>query len=136
MLALGRVLYAFAYLEWLVICVLHDRGIPVQEVAHQTAGAIAQRLTKASCGDIQKELARRFAREIVKRRDDLSHARPATLKEGQRLYRWKKDQKTGAVRHCELDLAWLSKFATEIDALTIEIDSVFRGGSECHEVTP
>lgn len=90
-------------------------------LAGKTTGALAGALTKAAPSitndDVRAyvELAANILKGVSSRRNDLLHARPATVDGEQRLNRWKAADHRGPHRAFAISTGWLE---TEIDRLS------------------
>jgi hypothetical protein len=92
---LGAAVYAFAYLEWLLIEILGliDPSTGIRETTAGSSGRRASRLDRALKAaalpsDVDLGIGHRFL-ALVSERNDIIHAHPATdAQAGQRLYRW------------------------------------------------
>lgn len=90
--ALGLATYAFARLEWNVVwcCERLSEGI-IHEFPDKTAGHIAQRFVdlveKMPSGALAQNCAKEAQefRSLVKVRNDLVHAKPATGQDGEQM---------------------------------------------------
>ncbi len=124
LLAVGWAHYAFLYLEWEVIYVLHR--ITETEVASLTADSprgLFRKLQKHWTDDPDyPNLVERY-NDIVTRREHLAHSHPASHPDGtQRLHRYNiKRDKDSTVMFIEAD--WLKKFAGDAIALNREFNS-------------
>lgn len=126
LIALGWANYAFLYLEWGVIYVLHDvTGRTVTSLSKQTPRRLSQLLTERWAHDADlSALAESYA-EIVSRREDIAHSHPATRQIGgtgeslQRLRRHKPHAEPVSSRIYWITAEWLEQFAT--DALSLNL---------------
>lgn len=92
---LGAAVYAFAYVEWLLIEVtrLLEPSHPIESLTGGTSGARAEKLKAALeaaslPAAVDQGIGQRFA-DLVVQRNDILHSHPATDPDGrQRLYRW------------------------------------------------
>jgi hypothetical protein len=96
---LGAAVYAFAYLEWLLIEILGllDPSTTMHERTEGTSGRRALRLKEALDSaalpaEVDQGIGDRFM-ALVAQRNDIIHAHPATDPQAaQRLYRWAPDR--------------------------------------------
>lgn len=90
-------------------------------LAGKTTGKLAKALSKAAVSitndDVRAyvELAASILDGVSSRRNDLLHARPATVEGEQRLYRWKADDHQGPHLAFAISTDWLE---AEIDRLS------------------
>lgn len=124
LLQLGRYIYAVSALEGLVLGELGSRpGVPSELAAGKLAGrtmtkiadAIAKHLACVEHGDFRGWLqeAGNQLRITAEQRNHALHARPATLDEGQRLYRWRP---TGPGRAAfGISSGWLATAIAEVE---------------------
>lgn len=107
---LGAAVYAFAYLEWLLVDIIRllDADITADWISRRTSGQLADKLValiaKASLPDeAHPSIGTRFE-ELVDERNLIVHAHPATVDGQQRLTRWSPQHgRFGAVTDDELD---------------------------------
>jgi hypothetical protein len=121
LLLVGQVAYMVSYLEWLILGDLEGlrADLPAKltlgELAGKPTGVIAERLRCAVKDihepDVKAYIAEgaRVLKDASTRRNDLLHARPATIGGNQRLKR----QVPGT--EIEIEIGWLN---TAIDALS------------------
>jgi hypothetical protein len=57
-------------------------------------------------------------------RNDLLHARPATIGGSQRLYRWKMADRRGPHRAVVIDTAWLERVIDKLSAASAELNDI------------
>lgn len=119
LLLIGQVAYMVSSLEWTILGDLpglhqyipHDLNLNVTTLAGKSTGQIAGALENAAnSGRITDEDVRTYVevggRKLAaasSRRNDLLHARPATVGEHQRLYRWRSGR-----RQFVIDVKWLN----------------------------
>ena len=99
-------------------------------LAGRTTGKIASALT-AAAGVINDEEVRTYVLEagrlLLKARDlrnDLLHARPATVGQDQRLYRWKVADHQGPARAMVISVDWLESAIDELSAASVALTSI------------
>jgi hypothetical protein len=132
----GQVAYMVSALEWTILGDLPglaqylpvDLDIPT--LAGKTTGNIAAALTAAASA-IKDEEVRSYvaeagrllckAREL---RNDLLHARPATIGQEQRLYRWKMSDHQGPGRALVIDIDWLESAVDELSAASVALTAI------------
>jgi hypothetical protein len=117
---IGQVAYMVSSLEWTILGDLPGLAqylptdLTTTALAGKSTGQIAGALSKAtseiSDDDVRAyvELAGRLLGEAAEMRNDMLHARPATIGEDQRLYRWKPTDWRGPGRAFVIDTAWLN----------------------------
>jgi hypothetical protein len=100
-LKIGRLCYAVSYLEWGFLGDLPDlaerlpSGFEVDKLAGKTTGTLAGLAAAASKESSDPEITRWLSvaaeqlKAVAELRNHALHARPATIKEKQRLYRWR-----------------------------------------------
>ena len=120
--SIGWALYSFQALEWRVVHILKDHGHDIAKTSSKMAGQIAKGFQAAWKSDPRgTELSDAFA-ALVQRRNDLAHARPATMDgedRNQRLYRW---EIVRSPKKAEwVDDHWLDTFAGDVAKLSQEI---------------
>jgi hypothetical protein len=86
---LGRCVYSFLSVEWIVVdLILRYGNDKVRKMAPFGSGQIATGFAEAMRDrDDPMGLASRY-QDVVRRRNDILHARPATIEGKQRLFRW------------------------------------------------
>ena len=99
--SLGRAIYRWAQMEWAIVYLtkeIHPEGRAAQRSATMTAGHVVRRLRSAldetSISDSAFADAKAIANEyeaLLKRRNDIVHAQPATMSGQQRLHRVRAD---------------------------------------------
>jgi len=98
-------------------------------LAGKTTGALAGALTKAAPSitndDIRAyvELAASVLKEVSSRRNDLLHARPATVDGEQRLYRWKTDDHRGPHLTFAISTDWLEAEVDRLSEAAVALDA-------------
>lgn len=119
---LGKAIYAMNYLEWIIIEVilLLKSSKSIDQLAGMDGGQLNNELHKVISGNIDyKERAMPLAEqhlEIIRKRNDIAHARPATtLKNRQQLYRWAPTKTTRAQFITEEELEAFTISAEELD---------------------
>lgn len=134
----GQVAYMVSSLEWTILGDLPGlaqylpRDLNTAALAGKTTGKIGHALTSAVDRIDDNEVrayvaeAGRLLREASDLRNDLLHARPATISGSQRLYRWKVADARGPGRALVIDDAWLE---STIDALSV-------GSTALNEIRP
>lgn len=117
----GQVAYMVSSLEWTILGDLPGLrqhlppDLTTTALAGKSTGQIAGVFAKAASAvtddDVRAyvEQAGRLLGEASEMRNDMLHARPATVGEDQRLYRWKPDDWRGQARTFVIDLAWLNR---------------------------
>ena len=70
------------------------------------------------------ELVGRVLGEAAEMRNDMLHARPATIGEDQRLYRWKPTDWRGAGRAFVIDTAWLNSTIDKLSAASVALGNI------------
>jgi hypothetical protein len=106
--------------EWVVIeLVLRYSELKIETVASFDSGQIAGAFSDAMSGrDHAMDLARRYT-DLVSRRNDLLHARPATIEGKQRLYRWEmRREKVGPISD-----ETLAAFLADAEMLSRDLDT-------------
>jgi hypothetical protein len=127
---IGRLVYGIASLEWLVLGELprHQSLLPPQlgvgGLAGKTTGKIGSELT-AAANDLEASPVQHFLAAageqlsaVATMRNHLLHARPATVEEKQRLYRWRLNR--GAQFPITDD--WLQEQISDIERRVRELD--------------
>ncbi len=133
LLLLGRVSYGVSMVEWKLLGDLSRlRGLPpeisVEELAWRTTGGIAdevvRHLAKVEDVDVRAYLEVCVAQLRILRpmRNDILHARPATINGAQRLYRWVR--RSGSVRAFAIDEARLESILQRVDQAVTAINAV------------
>ncbi len=124
----GQVAYMVSSLEWTILGDLPGLAqylppdLNTAALAGKTTGMIGHALASAVDRIDDDEVrtyveeAGRLLREASDLRNDLLHARPATVGGRQRLYRWKKADARGPGRALVIDDSWLE---STIDALSV-----------------
>jgi hypothetical protein len=124
---IGQVAYTVSSLEWTILGDLPGLAqyLPADlttsalagKSTGQIAGALSEAVDEIGDDDVRAyvELAGRLLGEAAESRNDMLHARPATIGEDQRLYRWKPSDWRGPGRAFVIDIAWLN---TTIDKLS------------------
>lgn len=119
---IGQVAYMVSSLEWTILGDLPGLrqylppDLTTSVLAGKSTGQIAGALSKAvdaiSDDDVRVFVAEagRLLGESATMRNDLLHARPATIGEHQRLYRWKPG------RALVIDTAWLNNTIDKLSA--------------------
>jgi hypothetical protein len=133
---LGQVAYMVSSLEWTILGDLPGlaRYLPAElntpVLAGKTTGQIGGALGKAvdNIGDAEVrayvELAGRLLCEASEMRNDLLHARPATVGGNQRLYRWKMADRRGPHRAVVIDTAWLERVIDKLSAAEVALNNI------------
>ncbi|MBB3084675.1 hypothetical protein [Geodermatophilus sabuli] len=131
---IGQLVYMVGHLEWGVLGDLSALGNPgglsVDDLAGQSTGAIAQRLTaavaKISDPDIQQFIATagQALSDLASRRNGVMHSRPATAPDGQQtLYRWTAGPKPAAEAYI-VDRTLLDQLIADIDSWSSKVTSL------------
>lgn len=114
LVALGRAHYLWGYLEWSIVHILDkwDEVSPAG-LAHKSGGQIAGAFRSTVEDHPERQALSAAFDVLVERRNDIAHARPATLAEGQRLYRWMAPE-NGRAKAEEMNLDELARFTAEV----------------------
>ena len=126
---LGRFIYAVTYLEWSLLGDLSSipdlpAVLSLQELAGCTTGGIARRVTDniAAVTDPRASpflaTAANHLREVAVMRNDVLHARPATVDGKQRLYRWLPG------RSFAVSDAWLDEQIADVERREAEVSGL------------
>lgn len=133
---IGQVAYMVSSLEWTILGDLPglSQHLPADltatALAGKSTGQIAGALTKAandiSDADVRTyvEEAGRVLGEAAEMRNDMLHARPATIGDDQRLYRWKPGDWRGPGRAFVIDVAWLNRTVDELSKASTALGNV------------
>ncbi|MFI5490480.1 hypothetical protein [Micromonospora echinaurantiaca] len=127
LLKIGIFSYAVSSLEWTALGDLSrlasvlPKTLTVDRLSARTTGQIANELADAT-PKINDVAVRAYVEAlataltvVAKRRNDLLHARPATVDGEQRLYRWYRNPKTGEVTSFAITDSWLDEQLSLID---------------------
>lgn len=133
---IGQVAYMVSSLEWMILGDLPGLAqylpddLTASALAGKSTGQIARTLTKAA-GEVSDddvltyvEEAGRLLGEAAKLRNDVLHARPATIGEVQRLYRWKPEDLRGPGRAFVIDTAWLNRTIDQLSKASTALNKV------------
>lgn len=132
----GQVAYMVSSLEWTILGDLPGlaqylpAGLNSRTLAGQTTGRISSALAIAAGAIDDKEVrtyveeAGRLLREASALRNDLLHARPATVANEQRLYRWKMADHRGPERALVIDDEWLESAIDDLSAAAIALNGI------------
>jgi|GEM_PF-3630874 len=109
--AIGGAHYAWASMEWNIICILtkHDR-VPVKDLAGLEFGKIIERFAATVATHPGRSDVATAAEALRLRRNDLAHARPAKIDGEEMLYRW--DAKRGRIE--PITHSWLKSFTSDV----------------------
>jgi hypothetical protein len=133
---IGQVAYMVSSLEWTILGDLPGLAqylptdLTTSALAGKSTGQIAGALSKSvgAIGDddvrAYVELAGRLLGEAAETRNDMLHARPATIGEDQRLYRWKPTDWRGAGRAFVIDIAWLNSAIDKLSAASADLGQI------------
>ncbi|MCA2321563.1 hypothetical protein JF732_14770 [Mycobacterium intracellulare] len=135
LILIGQVAYMVSSLEWTILGDLPGLAqylpadLTTSALAGKSTGQIAGTLTKAA-GDIGDDDVRAFVKEAgrvlgeaAEVRNDMLHARPATVGQDQRLYRWKPADWRGSGRAFVIDVGWLNSTIDKLSAASAALDS-------------
>ena len=122
LLLLGRAAYTWAYTEWtLLYAIKWATGDDLAHLVGGPGGRIVGRfhqVVQAAPGTgSELAAARTGATELVRlnqRRNDILHARPATVGGQQRLHRW--DPKNAKATHGSISTAEIEHFVLQVEA--------------------
>jgi hypothetical protein len=130
----GQVAYMVSSLEWTILGDLPGLAqylpadLNAQKLAGRTTGEIGAALT-AAINTIKDEEVRtyveaagRLLSEASDLRNDLLHARPATVGNVQRLYRWKLADRRGPGRALVIDTGWLESAIDALSAASVALN--------------
>lgn len=132
----GQVAYMVSSLEWTILGDLPGLApyLPAElntsalagKSTGQIAGALSKAVDQISDVDVRAyvELAGRLLGEATELRNDMLHARPATIGKHQRLYRWKPTDWRGAGRAFVIDVAWLNSTIDKLSAASSALSEV------------
>lgn len=133
---IGQVAYMVSSLEWTILGDLPglEQHLPADlttsALAGKSTGQIAWALTRAG-GEIGDDDVRAYVEEAgrvlgeaAERRNDMLHARPATIGEDQRLYRWKPADRRGPGRAFAIDISWLNGTIDELSKASTALGNV------------
>ena len=136
LILIGQVAYMVSSLEWTILGDLPGLAqylpadLSTSALAGKSTGQIAGALSKA-VGDVTDdevrtyvEMAGRVLGEAAELRNDMLHARPATIGEDQRLYRWKPADWRGPGRAFVIDTAWLNRTIDQLSTASTALDNV------------
>ena len=136
LLLIGQVAYMVSSLEWTILGDLPGlmqylpTDLTASALAGKSTGQIARALTKAAAeigdDDVRAyvEKAGRVLGEAAEMRNDMLRARPATIGEDQRLYRWKPADRRGPGRAFAIDTAWLNRTIDQLSKASTALDNV------------
>ena len=133
---IGQVAYMVSSLEWTILGDLPGLAqylptdLTTSALAGKSTGQIAGALSKAA-GEISDDVVRAYIElvgrvlgEAAEMRNDMLHARPATIGEDQRLYRWKPTDWRGAGRAFVIDTAWLNSTIDKLSAASAALGNI------------
>ncbi len=133
---IGQVAYMVSSLEWTILGDLPGLAhhVPAElttsALAGKSTGQIADVLAKAA-EEISDDDVRTYVQEAgrvlgdaAKLRNDLLHARPATIGEDQRLFRWTPDDWRGPGRAFAIDTAWLNRTIDQLSKASTSLGNV------------
>jgi hypothetical protein len=133
---IGQVAYMVCSLEWTILGDLPglaqylpaDLNTPALagKTTGQIGGALGKAVDKIGDDDVRAyvELAGRLLCEASEMRNDLLHARPATIGGDQRLYRWKMADRRGPHRSVVIDHAWLEGVIDKLSAASAALSAI------------
>jgi hypothetical protein len=115
---LGRAAYTWAYAEWTVLYAIRwATGEDLAAHVGRTGGVIVAKFEAIVRAAGVSEEVQRGASDLVvlsHRRNDLMHARPATVSGQQRLYRW--DPRNARATPGPIEYAHLEDFVRALEA--------------------
>jgi len=128
---LGCAAYAWAYTEWMLIYAMKwGGGDDLSKLAGGTGGQILTRFSRFVNGASDELVgivsARAAAKELKRlnhRRNDILHARPATINGLQRLNRWAPE--TSGASQGVIESADLERFVLDLEAVRDSLVSLF-----------
>lgn len=133
---IGQVAYMVSSLGWTILGDLPglarylpaDLNTPVLagKTTGQIGGALGKAVDKIGDDDVRAyvELAGQLLCEASELRNDLLHARPATVGGSQRLYRWKMADRRGPHRSIVIDTAWLDRVIDRLSAAEVALNNI------------
>jgi hypothetical protein len=136
LLLIGQVVYTVSSLEWTILGDLPGLAqyLPADlttsglagKTTGQIGGALGKAVDKIGDDDVRAyvELAGQLLCEASDLRNDLLHARPATVDENQRLYRWKMADRRGPHRALVIDTAWLERAIDKLSASAVALNDI------------
>ncbi|TXH16903.1 MAG: hypothetical protein E6R06_30090 [Mycobacterium sp.] len=128
--------YMVSSLEWTILGDLPGlaqylpAGLTSPALAGKSTGQIAGELSKHASeigdGDVRSyvEKAGKVLSEAAGLRNDMLHARPATIGNDQRLYRWKPADWRGSARTFVIDTAWLNQTIDRLSEISTALGNV------------
>jgi hypothetical protein len=131
---LGQVAYAVGYVEgYLLGDLVRIPGLPSElsfdNLSYLTTGQIADKVDQYNSSALDPTVhsflttCAKWLRVLAPLRNDILHARPATVDDSQRLFRWVR-KKDGSVYAFLIHEATLDSFLTRVDEAVSEIEAV------------